>query len=135
MSKNTNATASPVTEEEKFYMEWGKETLKTNIERANNVLQQFLTLNTALLGGSVVFLSQEILGKMFHGISIACLFIGLVLAFLGIIPYESKVQLNIPADIKNHKEKALKDKRCFLWATAIATGSGLLIAAIGVLIA
>ncbi len=134
-NNKTNASSKPPTKEEDFYIQWGKETLKTNIENANIVLRQLITLNTALLGGSVAFLSQGEISKSWHGASMAFFFIGLIFAFLGSAPYESKVQLNMPNEIKQHKEKALKSKRCSLWESAIFTGTGLLIAAIGISIA
>ena len=45
----------PPTEEEIFYLEWAKESLKKNIENADAVLAQFLTLNTALIAGGAFF--------------------------------------------------------------------------------
>lgn len=122
------------TYEELFYREWGYETIKNNIETVNKVLQQFITLNVALLGGNIVFLSPSNIDAPYRLVSISLFFVGLVLAFLGVLPYESNVVVNIPEEIKDHKMSALSQKRRFLWACCIVMGGGLFIAAIGVIL-
>ena len=121
------------TYEELFFREWGYETIKNNIETVNKILHQFITLNVALLGGNVAFLSPSSIDASYRLISLALFFLGLFLAFLGVLPYESNVIVNIPDEVKRHKQSALKQKRKLLWACCIVMGGGLLIAAIGVI--
>lgn len=107
------------TEEHLFYLKWGQETIKNNIALANGILKQLITLSSALLGLSIIYesiVTSEIL-KIFVLISF---FASLIVAFLGLLPYEDKVNIHAPLDIKEHKKKALKHKRRFLWISAIA---------------
>ena len=127
-------SGTPPTEEDKFYLAWGRESLKRNIEIANQVLQQLVTLNTALLGGSVFFLSAEFSVEFARWIVVALLLLALAVAFIGVLPYEGKIDLRIPKDIKAHKEKALRHKRFFVTVSALFTGGAFGFAIAGVAI-
>ncbi|MFD2273724.1 hypothetical protein ACFS07_29065 [Undibacterium arcticum] len=51
-----------------FYFEWARESIKSSIALANDILKQLVTLNTALLGGASVLLNEELIdpaGKFF----------------------------------------------------------------------
>jgi len=122
-------------EEDLFYLEWGKETTKKNIEIAHGILIQFLTLNTALMGGSVVFLSPGAVDKAWQTIALCLFFIGLFISFVGILPHETTANIISPSEIKQHKEKALRRKRIFMWLSVFSTGTGLLAIAIAVVYA
>ncbi|MCD8031147.1 MAG: hypothetical protein LUF85_10100 [Bacteroides sp.] len=108
----------PPTEEETFYLDWGRESLKNNIRLSNDILKQQITISSALLGVSLIF--QEILTT--NSIKIAVVlsfFLSLIIAFIGLLPYERKVLLEVPAEIKSHKLKALRHKRYYLWTSAL----------------
>jgi len=106
------------TQEELFYTTWGQETVKNNITLCNEILKQLITISSALLGVSMIYddiVSNETL-KFFV---ILCFFLSLFVAFIGILPYEKKVHLQTPDDIKTHKRKAFKHKRQYLWVSAM----------------
>jgi hypothetical protein len=106
------------TEEEIFYTTWGQETIKNNITLCNDILKQLITISSALLGVSIIYdhiVTSETL-KIFVLLSF---FISLIVAFIGLLPYENKVRLDTPDDIKAHKRKALKHKRQYLWISAM----------------
>ncbi len=126
--------STPPTEEDEFYIEWGRESLKKNIENAHGVLKQLLTLNTSLMGGSIIFLKPENIDSGFRIITLSLFLIALALAFLGILPHESNVSIVSPSDIKTHKQDALKEKRCFMCWCALFTACGLVFMAVGVMI-
>lgn len=126
---------SAPSEDDLFYLEWGKETTKKNIENAHGVLTQFLTLNTALMGGSVVFLSPSAVDKAWQTIALGLFFIGLFISFVGILPHETTANLISPSEIKQHKEIALHRKRVFMWLSAFSTGAGLLAISVAVVYA
>jgi len=101
--------------EELFYKQWGWETLKNNISIVNDVLKQFVAINTALLSVYLGFFEK--ITVCFWGKII--LFILLIFSFsisiIGIYPFPIKVNLNEPADIKAYKEKRAKYKnRCLV---------------------
>jgi hypothetical protein len=119
------------TEEEKFYMLWGLESLKNNISILNKILRQLVTLDTALLGGSIAFLNDDIINYSFKIWVVFLFFLSLIIAFIGNLPYESRVDLRKPQRIKEHKEKTFKHKRRYLWGSAIVLALGLGIAFAG----
>lgn len=106
------------TEEEIFYTTWGQETVKNNITLCNDILKQVITISSVLLGVSIIYdhiVSSETL-KIFVLLSF---FVSLIVAFCGLLPYENKVRLDTPDDIKTHKSQALKHKRQHLWVSAM----------------
>jgi hypothetical protein len=107
--------ATTPSEEEKFYIEWGRETIKNNLIFANEVLRELVTLNSALLGGSIAFLDDTMLDPTLKPIVVALFLLSLIVSFLGIMPYESFVDLRVPDQIQQHKRRALRWKRRFLW--------------------
>ncbi|MCD7916285.1 MAG: hypothetical protein LUG96_14195 [Tannerellaceae bacterium] len=79
----------PPTEEEFFYTTWEKETLKNNINLCNDILKQLITLSTTLLGVTIIF--DTIITVYFLKLLVMVLFFtSLIIAFLGILPYEKK---------------------------------------------
>jgi len=123
----------PPSDEDLFYLKWGEETIKKNIENAHAVLSQFLTLNVSLMGGSIVFLDPKHINQVWLVASLSLFFIGLCIAFVGLLPHESSISSISPSEIKTHKKQALLKKRRFMWCCAIATGGGLVILALGVI--
>ena len=109
----------PPTQEEIFYTTWGQETVKNNITLCNDILKQLITISSALLGVSIIYdhIVQSETLKIFVLLSF---FISLVVALIGLLPYERKVSLNTPADIKTHKQNALRHKRLYLWISAMS---------------
>jgi len=106
-------------EEDLFYASWGQETVKNNINLCNEILKQLITISSALLGVSIIYdkiVSSEIL-KSFVLLSF---FVSLIIAFIGLLPYENKVRLDTPKDIKEHKRTALKHKKQYLWTSAFS---------------
>jgi hypothetical protein len=106
------------TEEEIFYITWGQETVKNNITLCNDILKQLITISSALLGVNIIYdniVSSETL-KIFVLLSF---FVSLIVAFIGLLPYENNVRLDTPDDIKIHKRQALKHKRQYLWVSAM----------------
>ena len=125
-------TGRPPSEEEQFYLAWGRESLKTNLQLVNNVLQQFLTLSASLAGGSVLFLSKDTIPA--HLITpVLLLFMGaLVASLVGMFPYVGNIDLASPVRIKLHKERALRYKRRWMGAAFVLLIAGLGLAVYGV---
>jgi hypothetical protein len=107
----------PPTEDEIFYSTWGRETVKNNITLCNDILKQLITISSALLGVTIIF-DTVVTENYFKILVVFSFFASIVLAFIGLLPYERTVRLDTPADIKMHKQKALKHKRCYLWTSA-----------------
>ncbi|OAB78402.1 hypothetical protein [Cochleicola gelatinilyticus] len=108
-----------VSEEDKFHLEWARESIKENIKLANDILRQLITLCTASLGISLIFeniLSNEI----FKIITILFFFLALVIALLGILPYEKTIDTSSPSEVKTFHNNALKHKLKYVWTSGVA---------------
>jgi len=124
----------PPSDEELLYIQWVRETLKNNINLANDVLKQLLTLNTALLGGSVLFLAQNMMPGFIRFFAILSFFAALIVSFLGVLPYEAHLDIKNVMAIRNHKKRTLDHKRKFLWGSALCSALGFGIVIAGLLI-
>lgn len=122
---------SDPTPEDEFYLEWGLESLKRNLTFANDILQRLVTLNGVLLGGSIAFYDEHILSATLKPIVLLCFFLSLVLSFLGMMPYERRVDIRMPGCIKQFKQRALQSKRNYLWWAGgfLAAGFGICLGA------
>lgn len=132
-SKNKPIEVTAPSEEEEFYITWGRETLKNNLTFANEVLRQLVTINASLLGGSIILLSSNLIDSIFKAFAILFFFVALIFSFIGMMPYEGSVDLRKPDEIRDHKTSALNRKRFFLWSSGILTALGFLFALIGII--
>lgn len=128
----SKASSRPPSEEELFYLAWGRETLKSNISTASTVLCQFITINVALLGGGAAYLNTTTIPSWVRIIILLSFLFGLVLAIFGVLPTSTEVNSYVPEEIKIHKSAALKSKRLFLRWAAGCTVLGLLVSAVAV---
>lgn len=125
-----SATAS--NEGDKFYRQWGYETIKTNITTVNEVFKVLITINAALLGGGAAFLHESSVSQEYRISILLAFFLSLIMAFVGIYPKTSRVDVRVPSEIKSHKISALNKKRLFLKISLAATLFGLFISMISV---
>jgi hypothetical protein len=132
--QNNPIQATSPSEEEEFYVAWGRETLKYNITFTNEVLRQLVTLNSTLLGGSIIFISDDFMNPAFKNFAIIFFFIALIFSFIGVMPYRGFVDLRIPEEIKKHKASTLRWKGYFLWTSGGCTALGFIAAVIGILV-
>jgi hypothetical protein len=112
------AKAKKATQEHKQLYLLGKKMIGDSIEAVQDALKQLLTLATALLGGSIAFMSEQIMPT-------GCK-IGLILAFLltvgiscwGIMPYGwDRFSPHFPQLVQEVREHALAWKIAHLkWA-------------------
>lgn len=120
-------------EEEQFYVQWGQESLKSEMDGMHDTLKQLVTLSTALAGSAIIFTTDLIFMpmKIFAIISfVTCL----AVSFSGMLPFEAKVDLQCPYEIKRMREEAaawklqkLKLAFFFLAAGLVIAGAGLLL--------
>ncbi len=117
-SQKKQVTGYLPADEDNFYQQWGYETLKNNIVLLNDVLRQLLTLDTALLAAAIGFFDKIETLSWSKSTVLILLCISLVMSFLGIFPYEGKVDIRNITMIRRHKEKAQLYKRIFLGIAA-----------------
>lgn len=120
------------TPDEEFYYNWGQETLKQNLTLSNNILSNILVLSSALLGGIIFLMGEDLLFAKLKLLIAFAFLLSLIIAFIGILPFESKVDDRIPFDIKAHKSKALSSKRRYVWLAGSCMIAGFFIALGGI---
>ncbi|MEO0127643.1 MAG: hypothetical protein ABIL44_07835 [candidate division WOR-3 bacterium] len=104
-------------EEEVFYTKMARETLKNNLQFANEVLRQLVSITSVLLGGFIIF-QYPGFSQVMRQFIIILLLGSLIIALIGILPFEGSVDIRMPNEIKKHKEEALKWKHIHLWLAA-----------------
>lgn len=119
------------TEDELFFIAWGRETLKSNLQLTNSILSQLLTLNTALLGGSVVLLSPKHSVECARWWAIILFLFGLIFSFVGILPYTEKIDRRSPTQIETHKSRVLEYKLGLIYLSALFTGVAFFVIIVG----
>ena len=62
-----------------FYAEWGDELIKRNLTFLNDVLRQLVTLSTAMLSGSIIFLNDAMISRGLKLATIAMFLCALVI--------------------------------------------------------
>jgi hypothetical protein len=102
------------TEDDLFYLDWGRESIKNNLKNTNDILKQLITISTAVLGLTIVF-ENIIKHDSLRIVVLFLFFLSLIISFLGILPYGKKIQINSAEEIKEFKSKALKTKRLYIW--------------------
>ena len=123
------------TEKELFYLSWGPEIMKNSFNLTNELLKQQISICTALIGASLIF--QDILGKtskttksLEHAPKLQFVvamffFLGLIAAFVGLIPFQREVCLDSPDDIERFHKDALSFKRICYYISSICIFIGL----------
>lgn len=123
-----------ITEEEEFYLQWGLETLRANVDLVNDILKQLLTLSAALIGSGVFFLTKDIVPNNFIAPILILFVISLILSLLGLLPYVADIDINSPSGIKQYKNQVFKSKLIFVRFSAALLIIGLIASGLGVII-
>ena len=120
------------TEEDMFYVALGDEQIKRQIPFLNEVLGRLLTLSTALMGGSIIFLKDSFLAEQFKIPSLIFFLFSLISALVGVIPYQHKIARRHLTIIKQGTNRAAKWKVRSIWISAVFLILGLIGLLIGV---
>lgn len=116
---------------EEFYLSLAGEFVKNNTKFVNDVLRQLVTLNTALLGGTIAFMNKDVIREEFKILIIIPLLGALIIAFKGIFPYSGKISFFDPIRVEAFNKEVLDYKLNFIKWSGICSliGFSLIIAA------
>jgi hypothetical protein len=120
-----------LSDDDKFYLNWARETLKNNIALANSTLSQLLVLCTALMGSGVYFLTDKVLPGWALISTLSLLFISLLAALFSVMPHRADVNMSSPSEIKEHKKLVLNTKLRYIKYCVFPLVAALFIAAAG----
>lgn len=120
--------ALPPTAKENFYLNFGLELLKNQLNLANELLKQQISICIALLGVSVIYDDLLKDSHILKFVVVLLFFISLICAFLGLIPYhKKKVNYDVPTEIERFTDEALQHKRRYYWISALLIVVGIAI--------
>lgn len=118
------------TADEEFYVRLDEDTIRQSVPRLNDALARLLTLTTALAGGTLALLKDDVCTGWGRVLAAACFFASLVAAAVGTVPFQ-RGGLDGPADFAAAWDAARRHKRRFLAVSLGAVAAGLLAALAG----
>lgn len=106
--------------EEQFYYQWGEETEKAIPGQLLDTLKQLVTLNTALIGGSLVGLREDLMPAGCRLVVVGFFILSLLAAMVGIVPgVQTFVPYNQPAAVRDHKQAVVARRASLIRAAAM----------------
>jgi hypothetical protein len=124
-------TGEIATADEQFLLEWARESWKKSLEQLAGGLQRLVTLNTALLGGSLVFPKDDLMHPAFRWFAAGCFLASLIVSLYFSIPVSRDVNICDPPAIALHKAALAWNRRTALALASYALGGGLSLAVVG----
>ncbi len=103
---------------EEFYLSWGIELVKNQLNFINELLKLQVAICIGILAASFIF--EEIFegNPFFRNIALVCFCLSLLSAFVGILPYSRQgVNLDCPEEIEDYTNDAIRYKEnCYMIA-------------------
>ncbi len=120
MNDQNTINGTAPSDEDKFYINWGRETVKENIKVLNDTLRLFITLDTAIISGYLTFFNKlNIQNSILKIIPIALIISSLIIAIYSIYPKSDKISMISPSQIKIFKQERYELKKCGLFWSSI----------------
>lgn len=118
------------TDRELFYLSYGPEIIKKQLDVANEILKQQMSICIGLLSVSLIFENIMKGSEFVRAVSLLAFFVATVVAFVGMMPFERKtIWLNSPTDIERFVSDSIGFKKsCYKIAgVLILLGLGLIV--------
>jgi len=113
-------TATEIADPENwFYVQWGMESVKRNLQSLNDVLGRMVVLVSSLFGGSVFFIKDDLMNRGAKLIVLGALAASLTASVAGLIPYSGMIELDNPEAIRTYKSAAISCKKLALSAAFV----------------
>ncbi len=119
------------TEREQKFRELGWEAYKAAVPNLNAALQRMVTLASALIGGSLVFLKDDRIDRGLQLWACGLFLLSLLVAFTGSMPLGRHVNLSDPADIEAFKDQTARRKTAWLVTSFAAMVAGFVVVIAG----
>lgn len=118
---------------EDFFLDLGLKGYEASIVRMNESLNRLLTLSTAMAGGSIALLRQDICFGWWRIIAVSMFFLALAVSAFGSIPTKND-NMPTPLSIRDEYVRAARVKSGWIWMATILLVLGLLSATVGVIV-
>jgi len=97
--------------------------LERMVTTTDDMLKTLITMSSALLAVGVIF-DDFVKSPLVRAIIILLFFIGLIISFLGVLPFKIRYDIEDAGEQKEQQIAIFKRKRRHLWLSAAATASG-----------
>lgn len=124
----------PPNEDEKLWFDVRREAVRQSVPRLNEAIGRLLTLATALAGGVLAFLKDDVCPAWYRVAAGGCFFVALAVAAWGAMPTPGSASFGPtvgPDLIRSNQAKAMEAKVWFVRASLTAIVCGLLVALVG----
>ena len=109
------------------------ETLQRLIATTDDMLKTIITMSSALLAIGFIF-NDFVKSPLVRAVIIILFFIGLVLAFLGMLPFNLRHDVEDAEEMKQQQVKSFLRKRRHLWLSAGVMAIALILAILDLLV-
>ena len=117
------------TPEELMYFDIGEQFLKDSLPNLNQTIRQLVMLDAGTLGGAIAISDKPAIAHWAISLTLPLLFLALITAVIGLIPYHADVSRNEPYEVRRHLFIAIKRKGRIVRASV-----SFLLAALGVMV-
>lgn len=118
------------TAEEEYFLKLDEESVRQAIPRLNDALARLLTLATALAGGTLGLLKDDVCSGWGRVGAALCFFLAVLVAAYGVVPFQ-RTRLSTPEEIADALDAARLHKRRLMLVTLAALMAGLFVALLG----
>lgn len=122
----------PTSARDNFLIDWGLDTWRKSAERLADALQRVVTLNVTLLGGSLVFLREEVAPAWARLAAMGAFLLSLALALAGSLPRTARLDPEDPDAVLAYKSRVADAREWWLRGATWALWAGLAVAVAGV---
>lgn len=129
----STGTSRALTAEEKFYYEARYRQVELSLTRMNDSLNRLVTLGTAMCGGALVLLKEDICPVWWRVATAALFFLALATGVLGSVPVAVSGS-DDPAAVRDGMVYAASVKKRYVWAASGLLMAGLLTAIVGAVV-
>jgi hypothetical protein len=124
----TFVKASKPTLRDLFYLEWGLELCKKQYDLAIDLLKQQIAICIGLFAASFIFEKLFKDAAKLQAIILILWFIALLLAFIGLMPFERKgISLDSPTDIETYTKDTIRFKKRLHFGSSVFLITGLIL--------
>lgn len=116
-----------------FFLDLWNRSFEGSVARMNDALNRLVTLSTAMAGGSLVLLKEDICYGLFRVVAAALFFMALAVSVVGAVPVAVRVEFD-PRSVRTQLARSAAVKRRWVWGATACLLAGLLVVVIGVFV-
>lgn len=126
-----DVTVETATADDCFFLDVWNRSFEGTVTRLNDALNRLMTLSTAMVGGSLVLLKEDICYGWFRVLVTFLFFLALTFAVVGSVPVAVGMDFD-PESVRRKLSHSAAVKRKWVWSVSACIIAGAFIAVLGV---